>query len=168
MKLSRKHFFIDNNIYSPSEIEKVLNLAVNDGMTIGDNKAIQYFNIPCAFDIETTSFYIDNDTGAVIDYKQKMKIKSEIDANYEPEKAAIMYIWQFGINGRVIVGRTWNEFIEMLDFISHFLHLNENKRLVVYVHNLGFEFQFMRKLFKWIKIFAIEKREPIYASVLFS
>ncbi len=160
--MTRKRFFIDNQIYKPCEVEKVLNLAVNDGMTIGDNKSTQYFNIPCAFDIETTSFYIDGDTGAVIDYKQKMTIK-QIKPDYEPEKAAIMYVWQFGINGRVIMGRTWHEFIEMLDFISAYLHLNEHRKLVVYVHNLGFEFQFMRKLFKWTKIFAIDKREPIYA-----
>jgi len=161
--MTKKHFFIDDKIYKPCEIEKVLNLAVNQGMTIGDNKATQYFNIPCAFDIETTSFYIDNDTGQIIDYKEKIRIQNEIDENYEPEKAAIMYVWQFGINGRVIIGRTWKEFITMLDFISDYLHLNENKRLVIYVHNLSFEFQFMRKLFTWFKIFATDKREPIYA-----
>ena len=41
----------------------------------------EIFNIPCSFDIETSSFY----------------------DNYN-EKAAIMYIWQFGFNGSVIYG----------------------------------------------------------------
>lgn len=162
--MTRKPFFLDEKIYSPTDIKQVLNMAVNDGMTIGNTKGYYYFNIPCAFDIETTSFYIDNDTGRIIDYKEKIRIQNEIDENYEPEKAAIMYIWQFGINGRVIIGRTWQEFITMLDFISKYLKLNESRKLVVYVHNLGFEFQFMRKWLEWEHVFSIEKREPLYAT----
>lgn len=39
-----------------------------------------------------------------------------------------------------------------------------NKRiLTIYVHNLSFEFQFMRKWFEWKKVFAIKRRTPITA-----
>lgn len=103
-------------------------------------RSITYYNVPAAFDIETTSF-IDTDGG----------------------KAGIMYLWQFGINGKVIYGRTWDEFTTLIDKIYDTFELTEDKRLIVYVHNLPFEFQFMRKRFKWLDVFAMDLREVIYA-----
>lgn len=103
------------------------------------NKKIEYYNYICAFDIETSSFYEDD------------------------EKKAIMYEWSFALNGDVIIGRTWSEFLSMLDTIQNFLHLNNQKRLVIYVHNLSYEFQFMRKWIEWEKVFAIDKRKVAYA-----
>ena len=41
--------------------------------------------------------------------------------------------------------------------------MNLKRRLIVYVHNLAFEFQFIRKYFNFVKVFAIENRKPIYA-----
>ena len=38
-----------------------------------------------------------------------------------------------------------------------------NKRCLIYVHNLEYEFQFMRKWFDWHDIFADDKRQPLYA-----
>lgn len=58
------------------------------------------------------------------------------------EKAAIMYVWQFGINGYTIMGRTWGEFVTMMQTVSEVLGLNDKLRLIVYVHNLSYEFQF--------------------------
>lgn len=160
-KRTRIDFKENSEIFSPSDIEKVLKLSVNDGMTVGNNKGIHYFNIPCSFDIETTSFYID-ENGEVIDYAEKMNRKKHIP-DYNPEKRAIMYVWQFGINGNVIVGRTWEEFFTMLDKIAYFLRLDEKRRLMVFVHNLAYEFQFMAKWIEWYKIFSIDLRKPIYA-----
>lgn len=160
-KKIRIPFITDSPIYNPSEIEEVLKISVNDSMVIGNNKGLYYFNIPCSFDIETTSFYIDENDNP-IDYKTKMERK-QIDPNYNPEKRAIMYVWQFGINGRVIVGRTWIEFFTMLEKISNVLKLDEKRRLMVYVHNLAYEFQYLSKWIKWYKVFSIEERKPIYA-----
>lgn len=161
MARKRIPFKEDSKIFSPSEIEKVLKISVNSSMTVGNNKGIYYYNIPCAFDIETTSFYVD-ENGEVIDYAEKMKRKQLIP-DYNPEKRAIMYVWQFGINGNVIIGRTWEEFFTMLDKIAELLRLDENKRLMVFVHNLAYEFQFMCKWVNWYKIFSIDLRKPIYA-----
>ncbi len=97
-------------------------------------------NIPIAFDIESTSFY-----------------------NEKQEKQAIMYAWVLGINGKCIRGRTWNDFIKVIEFLVKKYELNDKKRLIIYVHNLSFEFQFIRKIFKWSKVFSIEERKPIYA-----
>ena len=104
------------------------------------NKKITYLNIPCAFDIETTSMVING------------------------EKFAFSYIWQFGIGlDKCFYGRTWGELLDFFADISDHLQLNESKRLVIYVHNLGYEFQFMRKYFNWVNIFAIDERKPIKA-----
>lgn len=159
--MKRIDFITESEIYTPKDIKKVLDISVNSSMLIGNNKGVYYFNCPCAFDIETTSFYVDN--GIVVDYKRKQEIINGVDENYNPEKVAIMYVWQFGINGRVIMGRTWQEFFEMLDFIADYLKLDEKRRLIIYVHNLAFEFQFMYKWQRWEKVFAIDTRKPIYA-----
>lgn len=111
------------------------------------NDTFSYYNIPCAFDIETSSIY-DN-KGA---------------------KFAFMYIWQFGIDGWVIYGRTWEEYEELISQLIKVLDIKQSKRLIIYVHNLGYEFQFMRKRIKWAKdkedndvVFSLKKRRPIYA-----
>lgn len=104
------------------------------------NKKVNYLNIPCAFDIETTSTIING------------------------EKFAFSYIWQFGIGlNNVYYGRTWGELLDFLADIQDYLKLNESNRLVIYVHNLGYEFQFMRKYFNWVNIFAIDERKPVKA-----
>ena len=146
----------NNNIYKSSDIEEVLEKAVNDKNVIGNNKGTKFYNIPCAFDIETTSFYRDAD-GKTYDYNQYVKLGVKL------EKCSIMYVWQFGINGYIIVGRTWDEFIKMCSVIVRKLSLNKDRRIVIYIHNLSYEFQFIRTLFEWEKVFSIDVRKPLYA-----
>lgn len=101
---------------------------------------VHYLNIPISFDIETSSFY----EGIA--------------------KKAIMYIWTCNVNGTTFIGRTWNQFKQLLDIISEeFGLIKYNKRCIIYVHNLEYEFQFMRKWFDWHDIFADDKRQPLYA-----
>lgn len=133
-------FNLQNFYYTYEEKYSFIYDAISDLRTMKNNKGIEYFNVPCAFDIETTSF-ISSDN----------------------EKTAIMYIWQFGINGRVIIGRKWQQFISLLDDLTDELKLSSKKRLIVYVHNLAFEFQFLCKRFSWERVFAIDVRKPIYA-----
>lgn len=105
---------------------------------------IQYINLPMAFDIETTSFYDD-----------------------EGKKTAIMYIWQFGINGAVFYGRTWEEFNLFITNLANSLATDLKKRAIIYVYNLSFEFQFMRHYIdnQIYNIFADKKRKPIYVTL---
>ena len=110
---------------------------------IKTNKKIEYYNIPCAFDIETSSFY--QFTGV------------------NKQKVAIMYEWTFAIYDHVTIGRTWNEFIFLINKLIDMLDISPSKRLIIYVHNLAFEFQFMRKHFLWKKVFSLKERKPIQA-----
>lgn len=78
-------------------------------------------------------------------------------------KRSIMYVWQLAINGYTIIGRTWEEFIECVNYLHEKLNLRPDKRIIVWVHNLSMEFQYLAKYFNWIKVFAISTRKPIYA-----
>lgn len=113
-------------------------------ITIKENKEdVQYLDLSLSFDTETTSTYIE--------------------PNGIKEKFAFMYVWQFGIDGYYCYGRTWEEFIHLCKFIQSSLNLNDKKRVIIFIHNLSFEFQFFRKYFDWLNVFATRSRNPIKA-----
>lgn len=156
--MSKKTPYTQNGgVYEPHQIKEVINLAVSEADLIGTNKGERFYNIPVSFDIETTSFYRDLD-GKTYNYKQVQQLDDQ-----KLEKTAIMYIWMFDFNGHIIIGRTWGEFIEMIQTISTTLELDKKKRLIVYVHNLSYEFQFIRNWFEWDKVFSLDVRKPLYA-----
>lgn len=99
-----------------------------------------YLNLACSFDIEVSSFYTEDN-----------------------KKRATMYVYAFGIDKYVKTGRTWDEFLNDINFLIKYFNLSLSKRLIIYVHNLGYEFQFIRKLFTWSEVFSNEERRPIYA-----
>lgn len=75
-----------------------------------------------------------------------------------------MYHWQVCIDGYVCFGRTWKEFLTFLRKMNRALkNYNEQHKLVCFIHNFSYEFQF---LYSWIKltdVFAIDKRKPLKA-----
>lgn len=99
-----------------------------------NNKRI-YKDLLCAFDIETT-----NDTES---------------------QQAFLYIWQFQINDITVMGRTWNEFITFLERMKD--ELKSEEYIVIFVHNLSFEFQFLRGIYNFNKeeVFAIDSRKVL-------
>lgn len=156
--MKKKHTYTPNEtVFPPMQIADVLAMAVDETYLIGNNKKERFYNLPCSFDIETSSFYRD-ETGETFTYEQVSKLDKT-----KFEKCSLMYVWQFGINGYVIVGRTWDEFTAMMQTVSETLNLSETRRLICYVHNLSYEFQFIRKLFEWERVFSIDLRKPIYA-----
>lgn len=122
--------------YDPDTVEELIR---NLPWYIKIYKGIKYYQFPCAFDIETSNF-MDGE-----------------------EPRALMYHWQFSLNGDVICGRTWDELVQFIGLLTKRLYLSEKKRVLCFVHNLSFEFQWCRKWFEWAKVFSIENRKPIYA-----
>ena len=120
------------------DVKELENLKENI-KTVKNNKKLTYYNIECSFDIETNSTY------------------------YNEKKVAFMYIWAFGIADLKIYGRTWEEFQSLMELISEIFELEKDKRIICYIQNFSFEFQFMRKYFKWTDVFAISERKPIKA-----
>ena len=117
-----------------------------------------YYNLAMSFDIETSSFYEDKN-GVIYTNDDYRKLRHSVKA----EKKAIMYIWQFAIEENVIIGRTWNDFLYFCKKLYDYLNLKE-RYIVVYVHNLSYEFQFICKWFNWVDIFADSERKPIKAT----
>lgn len=105
-----------------------------------NGEVIRYYNYPFTFDIETSSFYTPTEN-----------------------KMACMYAWAMTINGVSVYGRTWREFQFFLEEIKLRLHLDYHNRIIVYIHNLSYEFQFIRRRFYFSKVFARKKRHPIKA-----
>lgn len=95
-------------------------------------------DVLCAFDIETTRLL--------------------------PEEQSIMYVWQFAVAGQVIIGRTWGEFDTFIRQLS--AELNKDEKLIVWVHNLSFEFVYLRAVHEWenVEIFAMDKRKVAKAT----
>ena len=108
------------------------------------HKKITYMKIFATFDIETTTIHPDPDKA--------------------PE--GFMYHWQMDIGGVVVYGRRWEEWLQLMNIISEWLELSEERRMVVYVHNLSYEFvfisDFLREDLGGFEIFATGPRVPIY------
>lgn len=131
--------FHSEKIYKPSEIVEMIKSVRKDFRIVKTKYGEKYFNVPFAFDIETSNFYRDG------------------------EKQSCMYAWGLGIMGAVMIGRTWTEFRYVISEIARILKTDKKKHVVIYVHNLAYDFQFFRKHLNWIKVFAIDSRKPVYA-----
>ena len=87
--------FINGLVFNHDEKECAINIALSyDNAIIVKKRSLWVYNIPAAFDIETSSFI------------------------YNGEKHACMYCWQFGINGITILGRTWQQFKSLIAELS--------------------------------------------------
>lgn len=103
-------------------------------------RGVEYVELPFSFDIETSSWY-----------------------NLNNEKRGCMYCWQVGLNGRWLLGRTWKEFHDFINNLITILNLNLDRRIICWVHNLKYEFQFLQYKFTWKDIFAIDALTPVQA-----
>ena len=99
-----------------------------------DNKRI-YKDLFCAFDIETTN-----------------------DLNIEQ---AYMYIWQFQIEEYTVIGRSWGAFLDFCNNIT--TQLKTNEFLMIFVHNLSFEFSFLKGIYQFDsdEVFCIDRRKVL-------
>ena len=73
---------------------------------------------------------------------------------------AFMYHWQFCFEDQVVFGRIWEDFVTLLHSLERNLNLSLNNRIVVWVHQLGFEWQFMRNFLEYEDGFFIDDKAP--------
>lgn len=99
-------------------------------------KKITYLEVMAAFDIETTL------------------IKGDPPFSF-------MYHWQFCIDKYVVFGRTWDDFQNLLRALERNLNLSDTERLVIWVHNLAYEYVFMKQFIDIKDIFALSVHRPI-------
>lgn len=99
----------------------------------GRKKKKKYVHAVAAFDIETS--------------------------NLKEYKQAVMYCWQFHIDKRrTVFGRTWEQFRTFFEELQKHLKYT----LVVWVHNLSFEFQFLKSVIPVDDAFALDERKILY------
>ena len=103
-------------------------------------KKRHYIGITTAFDIETT----------LLDDIQQ----------------SVMYIWQWQFGeDYTVIGRTWDEFLDLQKKIKAVLP--DDRWLVVYVHNLSYEFQFLKGIYQFFPddVFAVASRKVVKADM---
>lgn len=109
----------------------------------GKKRTRQTKDLICAFDIETSHTPIPG------------------------REEAHMYHWQMqiGLDTTTIHGRTWEEFRFLIDKIV--FALGDNYKLVVYVHNLSFEWVHLRTIynFRAEEVFAVSSRHILRATM---
>lgn len=118
-------------------IKKIKRAKRNAGNPATRSKRV-YKNIICAFDIETTV------------------LPEEIDGNQH----SIMYVWQFAFGPLIcVMGRTWDEFRTFRNRCAS--QLKPDEKLLVFVHNLSYEFQFLKGVFQFTSenVFCLDKRK---------
>lgn len=89
----------------------------------GGINRLDYVNVHCAFDIETT----------------------------REDNVAFMYVWQFGIGDNVIMGDTWEQFEDLLLLLEKCCDLSSKRKLLVFIVNQQFEFNFLKFVLKRCK-----------------
>ena len=131
----KRYDFKDNISFIRDALETVPSL-----VEVSHYRNVEYVELPFSFDIETSSWY-----------------------NLNNEKRGCMYCWQVGLNGRWLLGRTWKEFHDFCNNLITILNLNLDRRIICWVHNLKYEFQFLQYKFTWNDIFAIDALTPVQA-----
>lgn len=99
--------------------------------------------------------------------KKRVKYKDLITAfdieatRLQDIEQSIMYVWQWQFGDEyTVVGRTWEQFEAFQRKLKTVL---EDSVLVVFVHNLSYEFQFLRGIYQFTKddVFAIKSRRVL-------
>ena len=104
-------------------------------------KKVHYVEHLAAFDIETSSY---EDVGV---------------------KKAIVYSYALAIDDTIHHARSADEFFSLLEKIAADMELSLDRRLVVYVHNEAYEWQFIKHYMTWDSAFAIASERRVVRAV---
>lgn len=104
-------------------------------------KKVHYVEHLAAFDIETSSY---EDVGV---------------------KKATVYSYALAIDDTIHRARSADEFFSLLEKIAADMELSLDRRLVIYVHNLAYEWQFIKHYMTWDSAFAIASERRIVRAV---
>ena len=117
----------------------------------GKSPITKYCNSIMTFDIEVSSAWLEN--GKVISYRKGES--ADYWNNLQP--LALCYIWQFSCDGVVYYGRELRDFLRVLD------DLPNDVEIIIWVHNLSYEFHFLTNILTWDSVFARSSHKPIKA-----
>ena len=135
-----EHITLCPHYFYPYVDWDLIEAELSETVTLSNSRKRKYYEVPIAFDIEVTSF-----------------MSSQL------EKSACMYAWGLSIQGYVILGRTWEEFHEVYDKLVELFEPDDNRRIIIYIQNLAYEFQFICHRFEWLSVFCLKERKPLKA-----
>lgn len=106
-----------------------------------------------SFDIEVTSAWMIPGRGLIC-------YEPGHDADYwnDADKYALPYVWQFSVNDTVYYGRELESFKQLLNDIPKDMHI------IIFVHNLAYEFQFLLNIMTVQDVFARAPHKPMKCS----
>lgn len=108
----------------------------------------EYIPLYMGFDIETTN---------IVDKRHKAAYMYIAQCCIATHKGAYIYIF-----------RTWAAVVTFFEKLQKYLSLGADRRVICFIANCGFEFQFLRKRLKWqtgkFDFFAKETRKPLLAT----
>ena len=110
-------------------------------------RKLYYYNYACSFDIETTT------------------IRSGELGYYHPDGRPLgfPYLYQFNIYGCVIMVRQHAHALDVFRWLGECFIAGEKKRLVIFDHNLGYEYQFFMNdwQYDFAECFALDIHHPV-------
>ena len=81
------------------------------------------------------------------------------------EKCGCMYLWTLCVNGVLISGRNWESLRYVIYELHRFFCTNAERKIIIYVYDLAFFFQFARRWFKWSDVFTFKPLSPCTCEV---
>lgn len=115
-----------------------------DADIVQGSRQTYYINGDFAVDIEVTSFY---DNGI---------------------KRAYPYIMMIDLCGNILYCRYLSDLAEIFQRVKERYKLTARKRIIMFVHNLSYEFQFFRDICRFVEVFARSRLKPLKAFDCFS
>ena len=111
---------------------------------------------------EDNVFVLDIETTSCIKVNNKILTSEEYEYLNEKDKKtcqkiSFMYIWMISVNDKVYYGRTYEEMKEFL----YMINIYSPYKKIFFVHNLAYEFQFLKSQFEFTKVFARSPHKPI-------
>ena len=110
-----------------------------------------------SFDIETSSYLVLD--GKQISSNEYLNLSKKDRENCEYRSN--MYIWMFGVNDKVYYGRSWDELRLFLNRLEGLIP----ERKYVFIHNLSFEFQYLKSQFHFKDVTARKAHKVMTAQM---
>lgn len=137
---------------------------IKDNIRVVKKAKKEYYNIALGFDIETTQIPYHKINGDVMIDEEYMT--KEL-ARFANSPVSFMWHWQMaffaGEDEYYITGRRWEEWQIFMQGLKEYLGLGSKRILVIYVHNLAYEFQYIQDFFGWDSVFARQPRRVMKA-----
>ena len=101
-------------------------------------KSYNYIQLPF---IRKSSNYKN---GNALYCKEFIALDTETSWNHDIENpVGWIYQWSFALGEQIIIGRKPSELVSQLEYIHEAYKLDTNRRMVVYVHNLSYDIQYL-------------------------